>query len=134
MKSIGLWLLLLLVLVVITSEADAKKRKRKFRVRIRFTIRKNKRRGRRAIEDILTLPCDVSDYDTDKDDVISRLEWQAYITEYNPVLNYAEYVDLIIRKLDTNGDGFLQVEEFSLDTEYKKDCLEDNPGVPIKVT
>ncbi|XP_033754456.1 uncharacterized protein LOC117337540 isoform X2 [Pecten maximus] len=122
-----MWLLLLVVVVVITTEVDARRTRSKSKTRLVIKYRKKtKTRTNRSIEDILTLPCDVSEFDTDKDGVISRMEWQAYITEYNPLLNSAEYVDLIIQKLDTSGDGVLQLEEFSLDTEFKKDCLQED--------
>ncbi|XP_069113719.1 uncharacterized protein [Argopecten irradians] len=124
MKTFGLWLLLLVLMVILTAEADAKKRRRRIKFSIRVTFRRrNRARGRRDIEEMLTLPCDVRDYDTNKDDVISRMEWQRYITEFNPELDFTEYEDVIIEQLDTNGDGVLQVEEFFVDTRYKKDCI-----------
>ncbi|XP_069114771.1 uncharacterized protein [Argopecten irradians] len=127
MRSIGVWLLLFVVFMVITSETDARKTKTKVKVKVIFKKKTstNGGRRRRSIENIMTLPCDVREYDTDKDDVISRMEWQTYITEFNPELNFAEYENKIIQQLDRNGDGFLQVREFSLDDEYKKDCLSE---------
>ncbi|XP_069113717.1 uncharacterized protein [Argopecten irradians] len=124
MKSIGVWLLLIVVMVVVTTETDAWRKRRKTVTKIKLKYKKIvKQRTSRSVENIVTLPCDVREFDIDKDRVISRLEWQAYMSELNPGLN-TEYEDLIIHQLDTNGDGILQVEELSSDTEYRKDCLD----------
>ncbi|XP_060078918.1 uncharacterized protein LOC132558386 [Ylistrum balloti] len=125
MKSLGLWLLLAAILVVIATEADAGTTKTKVKVKVKFT-RTTKKRNGRSIEDTVTLPCDVREYDINEDGMISRYEWEAYMSEFNPVLNSDTYVNLLTQQLDTNGDGVLQIDEFSLDTEYKKDCLQNN--------
>ncbi|XP_060078911.1 uncharacterized protein LOC132558381 [Ylistrum balloti] len=124
MKSIGLWLLLAVVLLVIATEVDARKGKKPKNIKIKIVIKyKKKPRGRRSIEDTLSLPCDVREYDKDQDGIIGKNEWESFISEYNPTLNSAEYMDLVIQQLDANRDRVLQIEEFVSDTEYKKDCL-----------
>ncbi|XP_021354668.1 uncharacterized protein LOC110451132 [Mizuhopecten yessoensis] len=123
MRSIGIWLMMLVVLMVIVTEADAGKTKTKIKIKIVYKKKTNTRSGR-SIEDTLTLPCEVSEYDTDKDGAVSKKEWEDYVAKFNPgLLNSPEYVDLIIKKLDVNGDGVLQIQELFVDNEYKKDCI-----------
>ncbi|XP_060078914.1 uncharacterized protein LOC132558383 [Ylistrum balloti] len=125
MKSLGPWLLLLVVLVVLATEADAGRnkstRKTRVKIKVKYTSKQKTRRGR-SIEDTLTLPCDISEFDSDQDGSISETEWQNHFSEFNPILNSSEYVDYIIQQIDANGDGILQVSEFTTNTVYKKDC------------